>query len=70
MFFGILPVACTRSLIQGNDIQALILKCQRKMCSLSSVTLGELCSNGVFGQCKSFKLSLLLKEQLTSAHTL
>ena len=26
MIFRILPVACTRSLIQGKDIQALILK--------------------------------------------
>ena len=67
-FFCLLPVACARSLIREKDIQALILKCQWKICSLSPVTPGELCNNGVLGQCKSSKLSLLFKEQLTSAH--
>ena len=47
MIFCLLPVACTRRLIQGKDIQTLILECQRKICSLSSVTPGELCNNGV-----------------------
>ena len=52
MIFCLLPVACTRSLIQRKDFQAIILKCQRKICSLSSVTPGELCNNGVLDNAK------------------
>ena len=42
--FCFLPVACTRSLTQEKDINALILKSQSKICSLSLVTPGELCN--------------------------
>lgn len=73
--YDFLCLACTRSLHQGKEIQALIFKCEKFVERWSSVTPGKICNDAVRlmrkfllsrAETLESKLSLLSKEQQSS----
>ncbi|KAJ7369889.1 hypothetical protein OS493_035667 [Desmophyllum pertusum] len=76
--YNFLFLACTRQ-SECKDIQALILKCDKFVEKLSSVTSGEICNYNAVRSIRKFllmrvetlesKLSHLLKEKSPSIHT-